>query len=78
MRERQFWIKYRYQRSKEDERVDPSQEWFAINVSDQINSGAIYFLDLESIIELLKLDNATFNEKNIKIMEGMYWVAIGD
>ncbi|KAL4434528.1 hypothetical protein ABPG74_007312 [Tetrahymena malaccensis] len=81
MREKQFFIKYRY--AKYDEEIsirleDESYQWHLIDLSEHINEGEITFLSFDMLVEILKNDNARFQENNIKLKNDIYWITIGE
>lgn len=81
MREKQFCIKYRYARHEEETSIrqeDDNYQWYLIDLSERINEGEISFLTFEGLIEVLKQDNATFHENNIKLKNEIYWITIGE
>ncbi|EAS04919.2 AAA family ATPase (macronuclear) [Tetrahymena thermophila SB210] len=81
MREKQFFIKYRYARHEEEVSIrldDENYQWHLIDLSDHINEGEITILTFDMLVELLKNDNAKFQENNIKLKNDIYWITIGE
>ncbi|KAL4481100.1 hypothetical protein ABPG72_015055 [Tetrahymena utriculariae] len=81
MREKQFFIKYRYARHEEEisNRLDDENyQWHLIDLSNYINEGEITVLTFDMLVEILKNDNARFQENNIKLKNDIYWITIGE